>query len=152
MKGLFVEELASRDYHRDDSPRVGHSIKWGTASMNTVEYFRREVKWTATEKKVARKAFDKALERHCIAAATEARRMLENMTDPSDVWGVEAYLSERRKTMDRTCHYSYSDLLDVFSTLTVDGWLKEEDLGGIQPQKIADIKNGAEALRRIFQD
>ena len=120
--------------------------------MNSVEYFRREVRWSATEKKVARKAFDNALKRELTAIATEVKRMLENMTDPSDVWAVEAYLRDRRKTIDRTYHYSYSDLLAVFSRLTVDGWLKEEDLDGIQPEKIADIKNGAEALTRIFRD
>lgn len=32
------------------------------------------VKWTATEKKVARKAFDQALERHLAAITAEARR------------------------------------------------------------------------------
>ena len=120
--------------------------------MNSVEYFKREVKWTATEKKAARKAFDKALERELTAITTEVKRMLENMTDPSDVWGVEAYLSDRRKTIDRTYHYSYSDLLAVFSRLTVDGWLKEEDLDGIQPEKIAEIRKGAVSLRRIFRD
>ena len=56
---LLVEAQGSRDYHRDDRPSEGeHLAKWGKVSMNSVEYFRREVKWTATEKKVARKAFD----------------------------------------------------------------------------------------------
>ena len=45
-----------------------------------------------------------------------------------------------------------SDLLQVFSILMRDGWLKEADLDGIQPEKIVEIKEGAEALLRIFRD
>lgn len=115
-------------------------------------HFIREVKWTATEKKVARKAYDKAFERQCTAIATEAKRMLENIADPSDVWQVEVYLRDHRKTVDRVYHYSYSDLLQVFSILMRDGWLKEADLDGIQPEKIVEIKEGAQALVRIFRD
>jgi DUF2075 family protein len=33
-----------------------------------------------------------------------------------------------------------------------DGWLKEADLVGLQPDKIADIKAFAESLRKMFND
>jgi hypothetical protein len=33
-----------------------------------------------------------------------------------------------------------------------DGWLKEADLVGLQPDKIAKVKNGAEVFRRIYND
>jgi hypothetical protein len=33
-----------------------------------------------------------------------------------------------------------------------DEWLKEADLVGLQPEKIADITRGAESLRRILAD
>jgi hypothetical protein len=120
--------------------------------MNSREHFIREVKWTGTEKKVARKAYDKAFERQCTAIATEAKRMLENITDPSEVWQVEAYLRDHRKIADRVYHYSYSDLLQVFSILMRDGWLKEADLHGIQPEKVVEIKEGAQSLLKIFRD
>src|SRR6266478_3780640 len=120
--------------------------------MASFDQFKDEVRWTATEKKVARRAFDQALDRHLSAITAEAKRMMANVTDPSDLWQVEAYLTESRKTVDRMYQFRYSDLLRVFSILMQDEWLKEADLVGLQPEKIADITRGAESLRRILAD
>jgi hypothetical protein len=120
--------------------------------MDSVEQFRDEVKWTAAEKKVARRAFDQALERHLSAITAEAKRMMANVADPSELWQVEAYLTESRKTVDRLYQFRYSDLLRVFSILMRDDWLKEADLVGLQAEKIADIKRSAQVFRRIFLD
>jgi hypothetical protein len=111
--------------------------------MKPIEQPDHELRWTAVEKKAARKAFDKAFERHCAAIAAEAKRMLENPTAPADIWRVQEYLSENRKTVDRLYRYSYSGLLFVFSILMRDGWLTEADLFGLQPEKIARIGRGA---------
>jgi len=102
-----------------------------------------ELPWTTVEKKAARKAFDKAFERHCAAVAAEAKRMLENSTAPADIWRVQEYLSENRQTVDRLYRYSYSGLLFIFSILMRDGWLTEPDLVGLQPEKITRIRLGA---------
>jgi hypothetical protein len=77
---------------------------------------------------------------------------MTNVVDPFDLWELETYLTESRKTVDRIYQYRYSDLLQVFSILMRDGWLKEADLDGLQPDKIAEIKGTAEALRRMFND
>ena len=77
---------------------------------------------------------------------------MANVVDPSDLWELETYLTESRKTIDRIYQYRYSDLLRVFSILMRDGWLKEADLVGLQPDKIAEVKDSAEAFRRIFND
>jgi Photoprotection regulator fluorescence recovery protein len=124
----------------------------GETAMASIEQFRDEVRWTAAEKKVARKAFDQALERHLSAITAEAKRMMANVADPTDLWQLEAYLSESRKTVDRIYQFRYSDLLQVFSVLMRDDWLKEADLVGLQPEKIADIKRSAEGLRRMFRE
>jgi hypothetical protein len=120
--------------------------------MDSVEQFRDEVKWTAAEKKVARRAFDQALERHLSAITAVAKRMMANVADPSELWQVEAYLTESRKTVDRLYQFRYSDLLRVFSILMRDDWLNEADLVGLQAEKIADIKRSAQVFRRIFLD
>jgi Photoprotection regulator fluorescence recovery protein len=120
--------------------------------MDSLEQFSNNVTWTAAEKKVARRAFENALERHLSAITAEAKRMMANVADPSDLWQVEAYLTESRKTVDRIYQFRYSDLLRVFSILMRDEWLKEADLVGLQPEKIADITRGAESLRRILAD
>jgi hypothetical protein len=102
-----------------------------------------ELTWTAAEKKTARKAFDKAFERHCAAISAEVRRILENATAPANIWRVQEYLYEQRKTVDRIYRYSYSGLIMVFSILMRDGWLTEADLAGLHQEKIARIKLGA---------
>lgn len=43
--------------------------------MASFDQFKDEVRWTATEKKVARRAFGKALDRHLSAISTEAKRV-----------------------------------------------------------------------------
>jgi hypothetical protein len=108
--------------------------------------------WTPAEKKAARRAFDEALGRHLSAIIAEAKRRMTNVVDPPDLWELEMYLTESRKTVDRIYQYRYSDLLRVFSILMRDGWLKEADLVGLQPDKIAEIKGAAEGLRRMFND
>ena len=115
----------------------------GRSPMESIEQSQNAVAWTSTEKKTARKAFDKAFERQCAAITAETRRMLENATDISDVWRVQEYLSENRKTVDRIYRYSYSGLILIFWMLMRDGWLTEADLVGLQQEKIARIKLGA---------
>lgn len=121
-------------------------------SMESPEQFIRYVRWTPAEKKAARRAFDEALGRHLSAIIAEAKRKMTNVVDPSDLWELETYLTESRKTVDRIYQYRYSDLLQVFSILMRDGWLKEADLVGLQPDKIAEITSAAEALRRMLND
>lgn len=121
-------------------------------SMESPEQFIRYVHWTPAEKKAARRAFDEALGRHLSAIIAEAKRKMTNVVDPSDLWELETYLTESRKTVDRIYQYRYSDLLQVFSILMRDGWLKEADLVGLQPDKIAEITSAAEALRRMLND
>ena len=115
--------------------------------IESVEQFGRGVKWSASEKKIARKAYDAAFERQCRAVTAEAKRMLENISEPAEIWRVHDYLSERRRDVSRVYHYSYSDLDIVFSRLMGDGWLTEADLEGLRPEKIANIKHGAEVFR-----
>jgi hypothetical protein len=105
--------------------------------------FDHELRWTAAEKKAARRAFDKASERHCGAITAEVQRMLENATALADIWRVQEYIYEQRRTVDRIYRYSYSGLILVFSILMRDGRLTETDLVGLQQEKIVRIKLGA---------
>src|SRR6266478_3980445 len=120
--------------------------------MDSLEQFTDVVRWTGAEKRVARRAFDVALERQLSAITAQAKRMMANVADPSDLWQVEAYLTESRKTVDRIYQFRYSHLLRVFSILMRDDWLKEADLVGLQPEKIADITRSVEGLRRLFRE
>jgi len=111
--------------------------------MESIAGNKRDETWAPTERKLARMAFDKAFERQCTAITQEARRMLETATAPSDVFRVQEYLTEQRRIVDRLYDYRYSRLLEVFGRLVSDGWLREGDLNGLQPAKIAKIKHEA---------
>jgi hypothetical protein len=115
-------------------------------AMDSYQAFPPQERWTPAEKKAARKAFDQAIARHFLAIAKKARRMLDDTTDPFAVWRTHNYLSERREYVDRIYVYRYSQLLQVFSVLMREGWLKEEDLAGIDPEKVEKIKRGAAVL------
>lgn len=120
--------------------------------MESPEQFIKYVPWSPAEKKAARRAFDQALGRHLSAIVAEAKSRMTNVVDPSDLWELEMYLTESRNTIDRIYQYRYSGLLRVFSILMRDGWLKEADLVGLKPDKIAEVKDSAKVLRRILND
>jgi hypothetical protein len=111
--------------------------------MESIAQYRREEMWAPTEKKLARIAYDKAFERQCAAITREAKRMLETRAAPSDIFRVQEYLTEQRRIVDQLYDYRYSRLLIVFGRLLSDGWLREDDLTGLQSEKIAKIKHQA---------
>lgn len=109
--------------------------------MELVAQHKRGEAWAPNEKKLARIAFDKAFKRQCTAITQEAKRMLEAATVPSDIFRVQEYLTEQRRIVDALYDYRYSRLLAVFGRLLSDGWIREDDLHGLQAEKIAKIKH-----------
>jgi hypothetical protein len=100
----------------------------------------RDLHWSPTEKKAARKAFDAAYERECRAVSSKLRQMMAGDADPGYVWRVNDYLSEQRRDIDRKYDYRYSVLIEVFARLLDEGWLSEADLNGLSADKIQKIK------------
>src|SRR5260370_35930503 len=111
--------------------------------MESIAQYKRDETSAPAEKKLARLGFDKAFERQWAAITQEARRILETTIAPSDIFRVQEYLTEQRKIVDGLYDYRYSRLLGVFGRLLSDGWLREGDLHGLQPEKIAQIKHEA---------
>jgi Photoprotection regulator fluorescence recovery protein len=112
-------------------------------SMRSAGWFTEEAAWSAAEKKAARRAFDQAYQRKCADVEAQVRKMIASVSSPSDLWQIHDYLSEQRKTVDRTFDYRYSVLLSVFGHLLREGWLTEADLAGLQEDKIEKIKRWA---------
>jgi hypothetical protein len=111
--------------------------------MRSTGWFIDEPTWSAAEKKTARRAFDQAFQRKCADVAAQVKKMIASASSPSDLWQIHDYLSEERRTVDRTFDYRYSVLLLVFSKMLRDGWLTEADLTGLREDKIEKIKHGA---------
>lgn len=73
--------------------------------------------------------------------------MAEKIEQPSDLWELERYLTERRKEIDRQYDYRYSVLLSVFADLIQKGRLREKDLEGLSEEKLRHIRQMAQAGR-----
>jgi (p)ppGpp synthase/HD superfamily hydrolase len=99
-----------------------------------------ELKWSKTEKNLARKAFDLAYQRECETIATKLKDMILTATKPEDLWKIHDYLTEQRERTDEKYDYRYSVLISVFARLLREGWLKEAELEGLQEDKIERIK------------
>ncbi len=103
----------------------------------------REIKWSPTEKSIARKAFTRALGREFEAVIRETKQMASKIEQPSDLWELEDYLTESRKGIDRKYDYRYSVLLLVFGNLVREGRLSEEELQGLAEAKLEYIRSYA---------
>ena len=100
----------------------------------------RDLKWSHAEKAIARKAFDLALQRELEAVIREAKKMVGKIEQPSDLWKLERYLSQRRQEIDSLYDYRYSVLPSVFADLIRKGRLHEQDLHGLRDDKLEYIR------------
>jgi hypothetical protein len=102
-----------------------------------------EPAWSKSEKAIAHKAFDAALERELQEVIQEAKQKAGQIKEPADLWDLEHYLTERRKEIDRKYDYRYSQLDLVFGRLLREKWINEEDLRGLGEDKMQAIRSYA---------
>ena len=102
------------------------------------------LKWSSAEKVVARKAFDRALQRELDEVMIETKKRAEKVQEPSDLWDLEHYLTQRRTQVDRQFDYRYSVLIFVFADLIGRRRLSERELVGLSEDKLASIRRYAE--------
>jgi hypothetical protein len=110
---------------------------------------RHELHWSHKEKGVARAAFDTALARENASIRKEVERMLQSSKEGSAVWDVLAFLSNKQRAIERKYDYRYSVLTGVFARLLYEGWLTEQDLSGLGPEKLELIRRGAGTAREL---
>ena len=108
-----------------------------------------DLTWSPSEKVLARKAFDAALKRELHEVIQEAKQMASQMQEPSNLWELEHYLTERRKQIDRTYDYRYSQLTLVFGKLLCESRLGEEGLRGLRENKLKSIRSYAKFLAEM---
>jgi hypothetical protein len=103
--------------------------------------------WSKPEKEIARRAYRAAYDRECAAIADNVSRFAAAIKTPPDMWQLHDYLTEKRKETDEKYDYRYSVLLWVFGRLMYDGWIREEDLAGLSPDKLQEIRQIAGMAR-----
>jgi len=100
-----------------------------------------EMKWSSSEKKIARAAFDKAYQREMGEIINTLKEKATHLKSPSDVWELHEYLSKQGKEVDEKYDYRYSKLILVFSKLMAQNFLLEEDIEGLSEDKIKIIQS-----------
>lgn len=97
-------------------------------------------KWTAAEKKIARRVFDYALNKELAALMLELKTRASEAMTTDDIWAIHDFLTRRRAQIDRKYDYRYSQLVYVFATLLGESWIEENDLAGLSEDKLKTIR------------
>jgi len=105
-----------------------------------------DVTWSRAEKAVARRAYDAALERELREVMEDARQRASRIRQPSDVWGLEQYLSQRRKEIDRKYQFRTSHLTQVLGELLREKRISERELRGLHEDKLKSMRSFAKLL------
>jgi DNA-binding MarR family transcriptional regulator len=100
-----------------------------------------DVKWSPSEKKIARRAFDAALKSALAKVMTEFKRMANAASTPSEMWVIEDFLRQQRREIDESFDFRYSQLPLVFARLIREGHLDESLLAGLSEEKREIIRS-----------
>jgi hypothetical protein len=101
------------------------------------------VKWSDSEKRVARRVFEAALQGELAEVMAEFKRRAATAKEPEDMWSVEQYLATARRDIDSKYDYRYSQLDLVFGRLLREGRIEEGHLHGLSEEKLAYIRRVA---------
>ena len=105
-----------------------------------------DVTWSRAEKAVARRAYDAALERELQEVMEDARQRASRIRQPSDVWDLEQYLTQRRKEIDRKYQFRASHLTQVLGRLLHEKRISERELRGLHEEKLKSMRSFAKLL------
>jgi hypothetical protein len=111
-----------------------------------------EPRWSKSERATARKAFDHALNQELQEVIQQAKQMAAEAKEPSELWKLEHFLTQRRKEIDRKYEYRGSKLRHVLGTLLHEGRLTEQDLRGLHEDKLEAIRSYADFLASLEKD
>lgn len=104
-----------------------------------------EFTWTASEKRIARAAFDAALQAELADTLADFQRQAAAARTAADVWDLLDAFDQRRRQIDVRYDYRYSRLVAVFGDLLRAGRLREGQLAGLADDKLALIRRIAAA-------
>ena len=99
----------------------------------------RDLKWSQSEKAIARKAYKQALERELAVMIRKTKQMAGAMETPSQLWALHDYLTKARAAVGEKYDYRYSVLPLVLAKLILDGYLRREELDGLGEDKLRYI-------------
>jgi hypothetical protein len=93
-----------------------------------------DVTWSRAEKAVAHRAYDAAVDRELREVMEDARERASRIRQPSDVWDLEQYLTQRRKKIDRKYQFRSSHLTQVLGELLHEKRISERGLSRVRTE------------------
>jgi hypothetical protein len=108
----------------------------------------RDITWSGSEKKVARRAFEAALEGAVAGIVAEFKARAAAVATNSEMWEMENYLKRKRREVEELFDYRYSQLCFVFAQLIFLGRLDEGQLAGLSDEKLGIIRAMRDRMRR----
>ena len=99
------------------------------------------LKWSATEKKLAHRVFEAALTAELAETMANFKAKAAALAEPQEMWALEEYLARKRREIDRKYDYRYSQLLRVFGQLVRQGRVQEAELAGLSEDKLDYIRH-----------
>jgi hypothetical protein len=106
-----------------------------------------EKRWSASEKKIARRVFEGALKRELGEILAEFKLLAERAGTPAEMWDVEPYLNRARRGIDSKYDFRYSDLEILLGRLLLEERITEADLEGLAADKLESIRAVPEFFR-----
>lgn len=104
-------------------------------------------RWSNSERKIVRRAFEQALKQELQEVLLQAKKMAAQIKDPTELWELEKYLTDRRKEINRRYEFRESRLSLVFGTLLHEGRITGEQLRGVGEDKLKKVRSHADFLR-----
>jgi hypothetical protein len=98
-----------------------------------------DFKWTPTEKKIARRVFDAALEREYSDIISRMKTLAAKADTPEALWAVHDFLCAQRRQIDEKYDYRYSRLIFVFAGMLREKLISEHELDGLAENKVQQI-------------
>lgn len=98
-----------------------------------------DLKWSASEKKIARRVYEAALQQELGETMTRFKEMAARAEESADMWDVERWLAHQRRDIETKYDFRYSQLIIVFGRLLRENRITEERLAGLGDDKLSYI-------------
>ena len=105
-----------------------------------------EPTWSRSEKAIARRVFDAALKRELQEVMQKTKQMANQINQPSDLWDLERYLTQRRKDINSKYDFRSSRLTSVLGRLLCERRVNEDELRSLREDKVEAIRSCAKFL------
>ncbi len=93
--------------------------------------------WSPSEKRLARKLFDNALQRELADLVMDFRKRAEAVQTPDEMWKLRRFLEQTEREVEEKYDYRYSQMLFVFGRLVREGRISISQLQELSAEKLS---------------